>query len=194
MERIADIRRREILESYYQVVSKEGVEGSSIAKIAKLMGVQPGLITYYFKSKDEMTNELVDFVLSKYEEPYFYGLDETTDHKKGLNMLLDRIFGPDKVRFVDDGVFYSCYSLTFRNPRIKEQFDQMYDRFRALLTRELTLWKQERVIQNIDVHNTANVIISLMEGLGYFKQMLDGRQFDNLRKSMKDMVLRLLTG
>jgi AcrR family transcriptional regulator len=194
MERIADIRRREILESYYQVVSKEGIEGSSIAKIAKLMGVQPGLITYYFKSKDEMTNELVDFVLSKYEEPYFYGLDETTDHKKGLHMLLDRIFGPNRVRFVDDGVFYSCYSLTFRNPRIKEQFDQMYGRFRALLTKELTLWTQAGVIQNIDVHNTANVIISLMEGLGYFEKMLDSRQFSDLRKSMKDMALRLLTG
>jgi AcrR family transcriptional regulator len=194
MERIADIRKREILESYYQVVSKEGFEGSSIAKIAEVMGVQRSLITYYFKSKDEMTNELVDFVLSKYEEPYFYGIDETIDHEKGLHILLDRIFGPNKVRFVNDGVFYSCYSLTFKNPRIKGQFDQMYGRFRALLTRELTLCRQAGVIQNIDVHNTANVIISLMEGLGYFEQMLDSGQFSDLRKRMKDIALYLLTG
>jgi AcrR family transcriptional regulator len=194
MEKIADIRKREILESYYQVVSKEGIEGSSIAKIAEHIGVQRGLITYYFKSKDEMTNELVDSVLSKYEEPYFYGIDETTDYKQGLHILLDRIFGPGKVRFVDDGVFYSCHSLTFRNPKVKEQFDQMYGRFRTLLSKELTRWRQAGVIQDIDVSSAANVIISLMEGLGYFEQMLDSRQLDDLRRNMKDMVLRLLTG
>ena len=194
MKRIADIRRREILEAYYQVVSKEGIEGASIAKIAKVMEVQPGLITYYFTSKDEMTGELVDFILSKYEEPYFYGINETTDRTKGLHLLLDRIFGPGKVRFVDDGVFYSCYSLTFRNPGIKEQFDRMYGRFRTLLTGELTLCKQAGVIQDVDVPNAANVIIGLMEGLGYFRQTLDDGQLRDLRASMKDMVLRLLTG
>lgn len=194
MEKIADIRRREILESYYQVISKKGIEGSSIARIAKLMGVQPGLITHYFKTKDEMTAGLVDFILEKYEEPYFYGINEAGDYEKRFHMLLDGLFGLDSIRFVDDGAFYSCYCLTFRNRKIRDQFEKMYDRFRTLLIKELTLYMNEGVIGKVDITNAANVIMSLMEGLGYFERMLDAREYKNLCGSMKEMALRLLAG
>lgn len=193
MERIADIRRREILESYYQVISRKGIEGASIAKIAKLMGAQPSLITHYFKTKEEMTAGLVDFILEKYEEPYFYGIDEAGDYEKRFHTLLDGIFGLDRIRFVDDGAFYSCFSLTFRNPNIKKHFEKMYDRFRTQLISELTLYMNKGVIGKVDISNAANVIMSLMEGLGYFEQMLDARDHSNLRRSMKEMALHFLT-
>ncbi len=193
MERIADIRRREILESYYQVISKKGIEGASIARIAKLMGIQPSLITHYFKTKEEMTAELVDFILAKYEEPYFYGLGETDDYHRRFHLFLDGLFGLDKVRFVDNGAFYSCYSLTFRNQKIRAQFAGMYDRFRGLLINELILYRDQGVIGKADVSNAANVIIGCMEGLAYLEQVLDVRQNTELRQSMKEMVVRLLT-
>ncbi|MBN2224428.1 MAG: TetR family transcriptional regulator [Deltaproteobacteria bacterium] len=192
MEKIADIRRREILESYYQVISKKGIEGSSIAKIAKLMGVQPSLITHYFKTKDEMTMGLVDFILEKYEEPYFYGISDAADYEKRFHLFLDGLFGLDRIRFVDAGAFYSCYCLTFRNPKIRERFGGMYDRFRTLLIKELTLYMNNGVIGKIDVTNTANAIMSLMEGLAYFERMLDAREYRNLCRSMKETVLRLV--
>ena len=192
MERIADIRRREILESYYQVISRKGIEGASIAKIAKLMGVQPSLITHYFNTKEEMTAGLVDFLLEKYEEPYFYGIDEAADYEKRFHTLLDGIFGLDRIRFVDDGAFYSCFCLAFRNPKIRKQFEKMYDRFRTQLIRELTLYMNEGVIGKVDVSNAANVIMGLMEGLGYFEQMLGSREYRNLCRSMKEIALRFL--
>jgi AcrR family transcriptional regulator len=192
MEKIADIRKREILESYYQVISKKGIEGASIAKIAKLMGVQPSLITHYFKTKDEMTADLVDFILEKYEEPYFYGLGEAVDYEKRFHLLLDGLFGLERIRFVDDGAFYSCYCLSLRNREIRQRFEKMYDRFRTLLAKELTLYANEGIIGKVDVTNAANVIMSLMEGLGYFERMLEPPEYKNLCRSMKEMVLRLV--
>ncbi len=194
MEKIAVIRRREILESYYQVISTNGIEGSSIAKIAGLLGVQPSLITHYFKTKDEMTSALVDFILEKYEEPYFYGISEIGDYEKRFQTLMDRLFDLDGIRFVDNGAFYSCYSLTFRNQKTREQFEGMYERFRTLLVKELTVHMNEGVIAQVDITNAANVIMGLMEGLGYFEQMLDAREYRDLCRSMKAMVLRLLAG
>jgi len=194
MEKIADIRRREILESYYQVITKKGIEGASIARIAKLMGVQPGLITHYFKAKEQMTAALVDFILAKYEEPYFYGLEEIDDYRKRFHLFLDRLFGMDGIRFVDNGAFYSCYSLTFRSEKVKRQFGRMYDRFRELLVKELTLYREEGVIGNVDVSGAAEIIMGCMEGLGYFEKMLDVRQHMEMCFNMKEMVLRLLAG
>lgn len=157
------------------------------------MGVQPSLITHYFKTKEEMTAELVDFILAKYEEPYFYGLGETDDYHRRFHLFLDGLFGLDRVRFVDNGAFYSCYSLTFRNQKIRAQFAGMYDRFRDLLINELALCRDQGVIGNVDVSNAANVIIGCMEGLAYMERVLDVRQNTELCLSMKAMVVRLLT-
>ncbi len=136
----------------------------------------------------------MDYILAKYEEPYFYGIEEVGDYEKRLNMLLDALFGLDRVRFVDDGAFYSCYSLTFRNPEILDQFKRMYERFRTLLIRELTLCKDEGVIGAVDVTGAANAIMSLVEGLGYFEQMLDARRYGELCRNTRQMARRFLAG
>ena len=48
----AEIRKPEILENYYQVLIEEGLEGTSIGKIAKRMDIHPSLIIHYFKTKE----------------------------------------------------------------------------------------------------------------------------------------------
>jgi AcrR family transcriptional regulator len=42
----ADRRKREILESYYQVLMEEGFEGASIGKLAQRMKIHPPLIIH----------------------------------------------------------------------------------------------------------------------------------------------------
>jgi AcrR family transcriptional regulator len=192
MEKIATIRKREILESFYLVISKKGIEGSSIARIARAMGVVPGLITHYFKTKEEMTLELVDFMLDKYEEPYFYKLDEITDVNLRLSTLLDALFGLERVRFIDNGAFYSCYSLTYRNRGVQERFERMYRRFRALLVKELGLYMDEGIIKKTDARKAADFIITIMEGLGYYERMLDADRYRELCGQMKEMVISFL--
>jgi len=54
-----ETRRHEIFENPYKVLLKEGLEGSSIAKIANHMGISQGLLFYYFKTKEEMLIGLV---------------------------------------------------------------------------------------------------------------------------------------
>ena len=66
----AEIRKKEILEHFQQVLSEEGIEGASIGKIANKMGIHPSLIIHYFKTKEEMTVALAEFILEKYETTF----------------------------------------------------------------------------------------------------------------------------
>ena len=46
--------RAAIIAGAYQVLAEQGYEAASIKEIARAAGVAPGLVHYYFKSKDEL--------------------------------------------------------------------------------------------------------------------------------------------
>jgi len=126
----AELRRQEILENFYEVLKVEGLEGASIAKIAARMDIHPSLIIHYFSTKEEMIVALVDSILEKYEETFLPALQEIENPEERLEATIDAIFGLDWARLVDAGVFFACYSLSFRNKRVKDSFQRMYSRLR----------------------------------------------------------------
>ena len=69
-EEWARLRRREMLAAYYQVLKDEGLQGASIAKIAKRIDAPPSLLIHYFGTKEQMTIELVDYLLEEYRHGY----------------------------------------------------------------------------------------------------------------------------
>jgi len=56
----SESRKPEILQNLYKVVNREGLEGTTLNKVAKEMGVNSGLLVHYYKTKDEMIFALVD--------------------------------------------------------------------------------------------------------------------------------------
>ncbi len=70
---IQEIRRRELIEAAYRVFLVHGLAGLTTAKICKEAGMSPGLLVYYFKSKDDVlfwmvrhaNNVLMNVVIQK---------------------------------------------------------------------------------------------------------------------------------
>jgi len=62
----AEIRKPEILENYYKILIDEGFKGAPIGKIAKHMHIHPSLIIHDFKTKENMSSEVVDLLIKKY--------------------------------------------------------------------------------------------------------------------------------
>jgi AcrR family transcriptional regulator len=50
-------RRREILEAAAQSIIEHGLHGTRVADVAERAGVSPGLVAYYFPTKDSMLAE-----------------------------------------------------------------------------------------------------------------------------------------
>ena len=98
----AEIRKPEILENYYQILIDEGFEGASIGKIAKRMHIHPSLIIHYFKTKENMTFELVDLLIEKYLAPEFLEFDHITDMEKRFHALIDTLFSSRKRSFTPE--------------------------------------------------------------------------------------------
>ncbi|UCF92294.1 MAG: TetR family transcriptional regulator, partial [Desulfobacterales bacterium] len=151
----AEIRKPEILENYYQVLIEEGFEGASIGKIAKRMNIHPSLIIHYFKTKENMTIDLVELLIEKYEAPELLKFDHIEDMQQRFYALFDTIFSKEWSRTVDPGVHFGFYYLSFRNPAIKDRYVEMIRRFRDYLVGELQRFKHAGLIKVEDLQKAA---------------------------------------
>ena len=189
----AEFRKPEILENYYQVLIEEGFEGASIGKIAKRMDIHPSLIIHYFKSKDNMTFELVELLIEKYLEPGFLNFNHITDLEQRFYTLIDTIFSIEWSRTINPGLHFGFYYLSFRNPAIHERYKAMIKQFRDYLIGELELFRENGILKIDDVKKAADIIVTLMEGLEFHSHFLsEEKPFEEFANYAKNLTIAML--
>lgn len=189
----APMRKREILEHFQQVLVEEGLEGASMAKIASHMGVNPALLVHYFKTKDDMIVELVDYILEKYETTFSKRIEKISNPSRRLKKNLDTMFSIDWISVVDTRVFYACYYLALRNPRVMERMQKMYSHFREYIAREIEFNMKSGVIPEADPEKDAELVIAVVEGLAFYRNVSGGnRTYKELGSYLKQRVVDML--
>ncbi len=193
MKRIGDIRRQEIMEHFYRVVSAHGFSGTTLAKVAESMGVKPSLLLHYYASKEEMVAGFIDFIISKYEEVYIDRIHGISDPRERLSLLLDLLFTHDISELVNDKAFYESYALSLTDPEVREKFSAFYARFRLDLKRELDELAAAGVIRPLDSLQSADLLIVLLEGKDFYANLIrDEGEFEKLLARLRDMTYRIL--
>ncbi len=189
----AETRKPEILENYYHVLIEEGFEGASIGKIAQRMKIHPSLIIHYFKNKDNLTVELAQSLVEKYEAPELLQFDHIQDLEQRFHALIDTIFSFEWSRTIDPGVHFGFYYMSFRNQKIRRHYEAMIIRFRDYLSRELEVYKKAGIVGVEDTRKAADVIVTLMEGLEFHAHFLsEGRPFEDFADDSKRLALEAL--
>jgi len=192
----AALRKPDILESYYQVLIQEGLEGTSISKIANRIGIHPSLIIHYFKNKDNLKLELVDLLIEKYESPTMINFDHIDDDEERFNALISMLFSLKWSRTVDPSVHFGFYYLSLRNAEILERFRVMFKWLRNYLCEKLFYFNAKGIIKVQDEKKAADYIVTLMEGLEIHNQFLaDGKPFEEFAQvAEKALVSALKNG
>lgn len=184
-------RKSEIVEGFYNLAQEVGLENASIAKIAKRLQIPPSLIMHYFPNKDMLIQELITFILEHYQliyEPIMAQLRFT----KALDVgqLVERLFSREWNLLFDDGVFYSCYALTFRNPTIRQAYKGLHVALRRTLKEIL---QQDPVLGKCDTERLSEQIFVVVEGAYYYLAMIDDEAEYGMKLSFfKQQVLDLL--
>jgi len=192
---LAEIRRQEIMEHFYAVVSEEGFDGASLAKVANRMSVNPSLLLHYFCSKDRMVTEFVDFIINRYERVYIDILKDVADPADKLELLMDRIFARDWADLVGDRAFYECYALSLSHPEIRERFTTFYAKFRNTLAEELSSLTGKGFLPDLDPGRAADFLIVMMEGKDFYNNIApDSEAFAEIRKFLKSVTYTVFTG
>ena len=189
----AELRKPDILKNYYQVILKEGVEGASIAKVAKRMKIHPSLIIHYFTTKDNMTVELVDYISRIYNKLFMDLKIETEDPAKRLDCLCDILLSDEWYNNTDISGDFSVISVSFRNKKVLAHLQSMYDQFIKLITRELEQISSSGKFIIPNPEGKAELIVSIIEGYRHFKHFyIDSAEADEYRNEMKKTIKSIL--
>ncbi len=192
----AELRKPDILKNYYQVILKEGIEGASIAKVAKRMKINPSLIIHYFTTKDNMTVALVDYMSKIYNKLFMEMTIETDDPLKRLERLVEIFCSNEWYNNSDISGDFSMISLSFRNKKVFYHLQNMYNEFIKLIVRELEIISSTGDIKFSNPVRTAALIISTLEGYRHFKHFyIDESASESYREdTMKILKLILQNG
>jgi AcrR family transcriptional regulator len=80
--------REKILQAAFRTLSRRGYENTTVKDIAEEAGVAPGLLHYYFKSKQALVLAVLAVCCAKLQQPYAidstHGVLEAFEHFKAL--------------------------------------------------------------------------------------------------------------
>ena len=184
-------RKREIIGGFYELSKVNGIENTSIAKIGKHLGMPPSLIMHYFPTRDILISHLISFILKRLLKIYTPIIQELrVQNYTDPVTFVDRLFSRDWNLLIDDGVFYSCFSLIFRNETIKREFRNLHLKLRENLKGILD---QDEKLKQKDTALLAEQIFVVVEGAYYYLSMIeDEEQYEEKVKIFKDQVYQLL--
>ncbi|MDD9301960.1 MAG: TetR/AcrR family transcriptional regulator [Desulfobacter sp.] len=123
-------RRDQIVWALYDCLVEKGHEKVTIKEIAKKAGLPPGVIHYYFKTKDEIVSNLGNAIIEKYstEIRILIRQAQSPDQqvKSAIEFITDRlIFNLSLNR-----VFYNLIQMGFEREELMTAVSHMFDNYR----------------------------------------------------------------
>lgn len=190
-EKISTARKKEIIEGFYNLSVVNGLENTSIAKIGKHLDMPPSLIMHYFPTRDILISNLIDYILEKYlliYQPIIKELE--VKNTADPTLIVETLFSRNWNLLFDDGVFYSCFALIFRNEKIKKEYRILHKKLRESLKEILDSNKE---MEGRDTAMLAEQIFVVVEGAYYYLSLFDDEADYNLKVSyFKNQVYDLL--
>lgn len=160
-------RQLEIIKTFYSVAKKEGYENTSIAKIAKVMDINPSLVSHYFETKEDLTYALIDHILERYLLIYTIKNKQAVtlaDLKKTIEMLFSKKWN----LLFDDGLFYTFYALAFREKKIKIKYKTILDSLRLALSSMIEQCNEKKLTKVPEPKTAADLIFVLVDGAYFY--------------------------
>lgn len=188
-----EIRQKEIIEGYYKVAKLEGLENTSIAKIANKMDINPSLIIHYFQTKNDLTKGLIGYILDQYAEIYRVPPPQKTTRLTTLRFVVDSLISKKWDDLVDDGIYYSGYALVFRDPVVKEQYKALQDHLRSILTALIQDCIDHNEVIVEDAGNAAQLIYMMVDGAYFYLSLItDKQEFEQKQALFREHAYRFL--
>ena len=185
-------RKLEIIESFYKVAKSSGLENASIAKVADAMGISNGLVMHYFNTKDELLIGLNEYILEQHLNMMTINNGDIVETREDLENLIKGLFSRKWNQYFDDGVFYSCYALIYRNEAFNNSFKRYLLKLHQVFKQKLEQARINLVISNTNIDELTEVIFALIDGSYYYLGMFD--QNDKIHRRQQEIYINHCLG
>jgi AcrR family transcriptional regulator len=164
-------RREQIIWALYDCLVEKGSEKVTVKEIAARAGLPPGVIHYYFTSKDDIVLKLAEAIVDKYSTMFDERLAGAVSIEQRIESAIDflvdiLIFNPPLNR-----VFYNLIHMTFERKALGNVVKKMFQDYRERLARvfnEAGAGRESKVL--------GAALVAITEGFS-LQLMIDPRAF-----------------
>ena len=177
-------RREQIVWALYECLAERGQEKVTIKEIAAQAGLAPGVIHYYFKSKDDIIAGLAEAIVEKYSRM----IDERTaaqfSSEEKIATAIDFIVEELIFNQPLNRVFYNLIQMAFERQRLQRVVKGLLKEYRERLA---------RVFEEAGAGNASNglgaALVAVTEGFS-LQCLVDPKAFkrDEVRQLISQAV------
>jgi AcrR family transcriptional regulator len=126
-------RREQIIWGLYACLVEKGQEKVTVKTIAAKAGLPPGVIHYYFKSKDEIVSNLAETLVRKYSKMIYTHLKEAQSAEQQIDLAIDFIINRLIFDLPLNRVFYNLIQMSFERKELDSVIKNMFENYRGQL-------------------------------------------------------------
>jgi AcrR family transcriptional regulator len=189
-----EARRRDFIEAAYATIVEHGLANTTIRTVARKAGFTTGALVHYFKDKDELIREALNYfgadlrgrmVEAHRENPGRAGLRATLI--EGLPMTRQAAMSWR----VWLALWYHSEANDDMRREQRRRYREWFGRLAELLTESVELGELR---DNLDLEVEARAIVAFMDGLGVQYLMSTGRMSKQRLTQMVDAYIARLYG
>jgi TetR/AcrR family transcriptional repressor of bet genes len=188
--KLTEQRRLQALQAAVEVIGKRGLCDTRITDIAERARLSPGLLLYYFESKDRLLTEALAFAEDRFYLDTFHELTGITDPVQRLVTLVERSC-PNNGADGDQGdwpLWVELWGRARRDPEAARKREALDRRWRTIISDIVRDGERIGVFESVDAEDFALLFAALIDGLAI--QVLLGDP-DVTSTRMKNLVLQL---
>lgn len=176
-----DDRRLEVAAAAWRVIIREGLDRTSMRAIAQELGASTGVVTHYFRDKDELTLFALEQVFAKVAADMQVGLHERQGLERLEHMLLSAL-PQDAGGLPGWQVWVAFLGYAIGRDHLMQEHRKRYDWLRQILSQELTNLQAAQIIRDdLDLTFEANALVALVDGIGT-GVVINREQFDTAQQ------------
>jgi AcrR family transcriptional regulator len=190
----AQQRAQQIVDAAGRVMSRKGYGGTTMKDIAAEAGIAPGLIHYYFDSKEDLllavTGSLCQQMRRDAEVAFAASGDAPPIARAwaALEATKDHLARPDQQR-----LFVETITLALSEPRVREQLAALYDNLIDTSTAMVEeLARQVPTAPPVPLRDFAAVLVATIDGMALQKLLDPSRDEEALYRAFGFLVMSCL--
>jgi TetR/AcrR family transcriptional repressor of bet genes len=178
LEAVKEVRRKQLIDATIRAIGRVGYAGLTLTHVAGEAGLSPGIVNFYFKSKDQLLFATLEQIAEEYGTFWRAAIDKgRISPASGLEAMIEADFhasvcNPEKV-----SVWYAFWAEARNKPAYRELVARLEDDYlqqtEALFSRLIG----EGGYEGVEADQAAAGLNAMIDGLWFDCLMAPG-QFD----------------
>ncbi len=191
---MAEDRKTEILQAFMKLVSRFGLDKTTMQDIAKEAGVSVGVIYKDYTNKEDLVDAYANHIVTIIMHEYQTLIDKTQPPEEQLHNL---VIGSAKVIhrcIIDDLGIHQILADDISMKYIRKNFSRKAEinkHYVGLVSDVMQVGVEQGVFQIEDIPKTAALFIDAFEGY-YMNILFEGKNFDKLLPKLEAMYQFLI--